>query len=274
MDKDIDKILNHLYAQRGFDFMGYNYSMLGRRIRKRIFETNTKDLKDYLNYLEKNPKELDNLIDNLTINVSGFFRNPLQFEYLSKRIIPKLVNEKIKDSESLRIWSCGCSKGEEPYSVAIMIQDYLEKDSIDLNYNIFASDIDQKAIKAAQDGIYDFDSIKNIKYRILKKYFVEDKKKFILDSSIKDTVNFSQHDLLDKDTYIPIDSIYGDFDIVFCCNVLIYFNLNYQKYIHERLYKSLKDKGFLVLGEAEIVSGDLIDKFKRINDYKIYMKSE
>ncbi|NQU54739.1 MAG: protein-glutamate O-methyltransferase CheR, partial [Bacteroidetes bacterium] len=144
------KILSLLNERRGFDFSGYRVQMLERRIQKRVYSTSSKNFDDYLEYLEQHPDELDNLIDVLTINVSNFFRNPLTFEYISKIIIPELFLAKAKENDnSLRIWSAGCSFGEEPYSMAIIINELLEKEETSILPVIFATDIDKKALLRA-----------------------------------------------------------------------------------------------------------------------------
>ncbi|MCK5822915.1 MAG: hypothetical protein KAG95_02865, partial [Bacteroidales bacterium] len=128
MESDIRDILNFIKNQRAYDFTGYQLSMLLRRIQKRLNATNNKNLDEYFEYLKSNPDETDNLIDVLTINVSRFFRDTLSFEYLSKLIIPKIITTKIQTNDNLRIWSAGCSYGEEPYSIAIIINEFLKKE--------------------------------------------------------------------------------------------------------------------------------------------------
>ncbi|MDA3955034.1 MAG: protein-glutamate O-methyltransferase CheR [Bacteroidales bacterium] len=268
------KILNLVKEQRNFDFTGSQESMLERRIQKRIHATNNKNIDDYFEYLNNNSAEIDNLIDVLTINVSRFFRNSLSFEYISSVIIPKLIFQKVQANEnSLRIWSAGCSYGEEPYSIAIIFNEFLNKEKISLKLNIFATDIDKKALKHAAAGKYDSVSIKNIKYALLDKYFTQKEDYFTISSEIKRMVQFSFFDLLDKNHHVPQESIFGDFDLVLCRNVLIYFNPEYQKNIFNKLYKSMNKDSYLVLGESEVPVEAFKKKFKRVNNItKIYRK--
>ncbi len=119
--------------KNNFDFTGYRYSVLKRRINKRLSVTNTNSFKEYYKFLIKNSSEIDALIDTLTINVSRFFRNPLVFDFISEKLIPPMIFEKIQtDEKYLRIWSAGCACGEEPYSLVIIFNEFLEKESIDL----------------------------------------------------------------------------------------------------------------------------------------------
>lgn len=275
MKTEIKNILDLLQEQRGFDFTGYRTAMLERRIQKRIYSTNSKNFDDYLEYLTRQPDELDNLIDVFTINVSRFFRNSLAFEYINKIIIPEVFLAKAKaHDDSIRIWSAGCSFGEEPYSVAILINEFLRKEKTSVNLNIFATDIDTKALKRASAGYYDLESIKKVKYGIYKKYFTKEGDRFKISPEIKKMVHFSFYDLLDKNHIVPPDSVFGGFDIVLCRNVLIYFDLDYQKIILNKLYKSLNQNGYLILGEAEIPLEGFNHKFRRENKCcKIYRKS-
>ncbi|MCF8298213.1 MAG: protein-glutamate O-methyltransferase CheR [Saprospiraceae bacterium] len=275
MEKQILKnTLKILKEQRGFDFSGYRQTMLFRRIQKRIYATKCRDLNEYYNYLENNTDEFDNLIDVLTINVSSFFRDSLPFEFISRIIIPELLSQIAAGNDNnLRVWSAGCSFGEEVYSIAILINEFLNKEDIKIKPNIFATDIDKKALIRAKDGVYNANSIEHVKYRILSKYFEKEKEQFKLSSEIKKMVHFSFYDLLDKNNSVPPDSIYGNFDIVLCRNVLIYFEFEYQKIIFDKLYRSLKPNGYLILGEAETPIEEFKHKFKRENNFsKIYKK--
>lgn len=270
----LKNILVTLNEHRGFDFSGYRQSMLFRRIQKRINSIGCEDLKDYFNYLSNHPDEFDNLIDVLTINVSSFFRDTLSFEFISKIIIPELFSRKTRENDSsLRIWSAGCSFGEEAYSIAILIEEFLEKEKLKIKPNIFATDIDKKALIRAQEGIYNLSCIEHLKYRILRKYFTNEDDQFRISSEIKNMVQFSFYDLLDKNSFVPPDSIYGNFNIVLCRNVLIYFDVETQNIIFNKLYRSLKPNGILILGEAETPVEEYKHKFKRENNFsKIYRK--
>ena len=192
MDKDLKHILNYLNEERGFDFSGYRTAMVERRVQQRFPSTKCKNYNDYLHYLQENPDETDNLIDFLTINVSRFFRDTLTFEYIADRVLPAIVYEKKKAADnSIRVWSAGCAKGEEPYSIAILIHELFEKEALKTNISIFATDIDGKILKEAQKAAYSFESIKSIKYRLLKKYFSPKGEAFQLMPVIRNLASFS-----------------------------------------------------------------------------------
>jgi len=143
-------IVNYLNQTRGFDFSGCRTSMIARRVNQRVSFTKCKDFREYFHYLKKYPEELENLIDVLTINVSCFFRDTLAFEYIAKKVLPTIISQKKRSSDnSLRVWSAGCSMGEEPYSVAILINELFKKEKLNFDVNIFATDIDGKALRKA-----------------------------------------------------------------------------------------------------------------------------
>ena len=272
------KIIDLLFEQSGYDFSGYRPSMIERRLHNRFRNTNMKSPEEYFNYIMQNPEELDHLVDAFTINVSSFFRNSLTYEYIRKFIIPELFHLKEQENENnLRIWSAGCSFGEEPYSISILLREFLKKDknTKEKDIKIFATDIDRKALMGAAKGAYNFDSVKNVKYGILREYFTTEGKQFLLDAEIKKTVQFSFYDLLDKNHLSPPESIFGGFDMVLCRNVLIYFEPEYQKGIFSKLLRSVKKNGYLVLGEAEVPGQDILHKFRHVNNCcKIYRKIE
>ncbi len=274
MEKTLKPILNHLNKERVFDFSGYRPSMLERRIGKRLTPTKCVDFPEYLKYLKKHPEELDELVDVLTINVSRFFRNTLAFEYIADRILPAIVSEK-KGSlgHSLRVWSAGCATGEEPYSIAILIRELQRKEKLDLTINIFATDIDERALKRARRALYPYESIKGMKYRLLKRYFEAKRKSFQLTPNIQGMVDFSAFDMINKKGYAPPESVFGNFDMIFCKNVLIYFPEKYQDRIFDKLYRALAKGGYLVLGRAEVPTREYQNRFRKVSaSCPIYQK--
>lgn len=275
-ERKLKSILNYLMEKRSFDFSGYHSEMLARRINLRLKATACKDFGSYLSYLKKDIDELDRLIDVITINVSRFFRDTLTFEIIADRILPALVREKARIGErSLRIWSAGCAMGEEPYSIAILIQELLEKEGLAMNLHIFATDIDKNVLKDAEKALYPLSGIEKIKYGLLIKYFTSEGASFRLRPEIKKLVTFSLYDMLDKKHGVPPESVFGNFDLALCRNLLIYFNPEYQNTIFEKLYNSLANRGYLILGEAETLSIKYRHHFERIIDFSpIYRKKQ
>ncbi len=272
--QSLNQILKVLKEQRGIDFSAYRKEMIERRLNKRIYNTKNRNTDNYLKYLNNNPDEVDKLIDVFTINVSRFFRNSLTFEFINKIVIPELYSSKNKNNNSsLRIWSAGCSFGEEPYSMAIMLKEFQRKEKTKFNLNIFATDIDKKALEKAKLGRYNIESIRKLKYAILLKYFTKGGDDYLIDKEIRRMVQFSYYDMLDNKRTVPSDSIFGGFDIVLCRNVLIYFNTDSQKIIFRKLFNSLNKDGYLIIGEAEVPVEGFRHKLRRENKFvKIYRK--
>ena len=154
MENTINQILTYLQEQRGFDFTGNRLLMIQRRISKRFSLTHTKNLKEYFKYILKNNAELDKLINVLTINVSSFFRDILVFKHLDLILNELVLKKQNTKDNSIRIWSAGCATGEEPYSVAIFLNEILQKSGFNPDTYIFASDIDTKTLKNGEKGIY------------------------------------------------------------------------------------------------------------------------
>ncbi len=274
MANDLACILNYLNEKHGFDFSGYCLSMVERRLRQRLSSIKCDSYSDYLSYLQENPDEIDNLLDALTINVSRFFRDTLTFEYIAGRVLPAIVYEKKKANDnSIRVWSAGCAMGEEPYSIAILIHELFENEAMKTNMSIFATDIDSKILKRAKKAAYPFESIKSVKYRLLKKYFTSEGETFQLMPTIRNLVSFSVYDILDKKSYAPPESVFGSFDMVLCRNVLIYFDKEHQDQIFDKLHHSMAKNGYLVLGEAEIPTINYQGRFRKVNECcHIYQK--
>jgi len=278
MKPEIFQILDLVKQQQNRDFFMYSETLLEKQILSRINETRTQDFLNYFEFLKKNVKEIENFINALTINFSRFFRNSFTFEYLGKVILPQIISQKVSSQSFvsvLRIWSAGCSYGEEPYSVAILVKEFFEKNpKLQIPVQIFATDINDNVIQKALKGEYSLDSIANVKYYLLSKYFSQKNGVFKINQSIKDMVKFSIFDITDKEQNVPIDCGQGEFDMILCRNVIIYFNPQYLSFIFDRLHKALDDKGFLILGSTECPDLSFRNKYFKENSHlcKVYQK--
>jgi len=268
MNTDYKRINDFLKEHRGFDFSGYCTPIVEERISQRITTTECCNYSSYFRFLQNNPDELDLLIGVLTINVSQFFRDTLTFDYIFHQILPALLFHKKNAHKnlSLRVWSSGCSMGEEPFSIAIMINELLEKEASKYDVRIFATDIDRHILKKAKKAVYSYESIEDIKYKLIEKYFTRNGKLFHLQKKIKEMVSFSVYDILSKNSFAPPESIFGAFDMVFCRNLLIYFNKEFQEMIFEKLYRSLAWNGYLILGQAEVPLAKYLHTLKKVSD--------
>ena len=274
MQKIYIEILTILKERENFDFEAYKKPMLVRRINNRIIQTYAESPEKYIEFLKHDNNESKELLNNFMINVSHFFRDPMLSEFLKSYVIPELVTQtNLTGQNTLRIWSAGCSRGEEAYTLAILLHEFFEKETKKISIDFFATDYDNTALNSAQNGRYTIESLGETKSKYIQKYFTQSEGKYEICSTIKSMVKFSEYNLIDKNSYVPSESIFGNFDLVLCRNVLIYFNENYQKLIFDKLYKSLSPNKILVLGEAEVPPQSFKEKFQRINDYcKIYRK--
>jgi len=269
----IKKIINHIKIKKNIDINGYEDKFVREQIEDRIIQIHAKSYSDYFNRIKTDAFELDKLTERLSNNTSRFFRKPLLFEYLYSVLLPELISAKGKEDDySLRIWSAGCSQGQEPYSVAILLNE-LPNGLENFNVNIFSSDVNNENLRKANSALYNFESIKNVKYGLLKKYFIQREEEFELATSVKEMVQFSKFDLLDLKHQSPPESIFGNFDIILCCNVLMYYKAGYKEIIFNKLYKNLTPGGYLILGESEELPEKYRDIFlKTFNQENIYKK--
>ncbi|PCI35915.1 MAG: chemotaxis protein CheR [Flavobacteriaceae bacterium] len=275
MKDSYSKILEVVSNEEYFDYSAYHLSMLKRRIDNRIIKTCTSTPEKYLKYLKTDKEEPKKLVNYFMINVSHFFRDTMSFELIRKIVIPKIVSQAIKSKQqSIRIWSAGCARGEEPYSVAILFKEYFEKEKINLKIDFFATDIDETALTSAEQGEYTLKSLNETKIKHVEKYFKKINGKYIICPSIKSMVHFSHYNLLDTNSYAPTESIFGNFDLVLCRNVLIYFNQSHQQRIIQKFYKALTPNGILCLGESETPVSNFRNHFYQISNFsKIYEKT-
>lgn len=209
-----------------------------------------KEENEYLRFLKESKTESDILLSSLNITFSQFFRNPLTFALLEQLILPRLLSKKTEGGE-IRIWSAGCATGQEAYSLAILLEELIAVSSRPIRYRIFATDIAEEALHTAKAGSYDEGAVANLKWSHLKKYFSRVGEVFTVNEAIKEKIDFSVFNLLDSETLNPPGSIFGDFDIICCCNLLFYYQMAVRRQIVRKLKRSLAEAGFLITGEAE-----------------------
>jgi two-component system, chemotaxis family, CheB/CheR fusion protein len=246
VETDLKKIVMMLRASFGVDFTHYRDTTIDRRITRRMVITKTENMKAYVEYLQKHPSELQLLFDDLLIGVTSFFRESETFSVLKEKVFPELVKKK-GSNESIRVWIPGCSSGEEVYSFAITIQEFLEEKAMpEFRVQIFGTDANEKNIEKSRQGIYPKTIEDNVSEERLKRFFTFSEGKYRITKSIRDMCIFAKQD-------ITTDPPFSNIDIIMCRNVLIYFDA----YLHERVlhifHYALKANGFLVLGESESV---------------------
>lgn len=249
ISEEIVRLMSEKYA---IEISMFSDAFLENTIGSRITSTNSKTPDQYLKTLSNYRDEADILSTSLTNSYSAFYRNPLTFSLLSQFVLPKIIHEKEKNNDSeIRIWSAGCASGQEAYSLAILADDLISKTKGSVKYRIFATDILPAELKAAAEGTYNSDDILNLPFRYVSKYFSKSGDSFMVNNMLKEYIEFSQYDLLDWHSSAPPASIFGDFDLVMCSNLLFYYRPDFQKIILDKFRHSIRENGFLVTGEAE-----------------------
>lgn len=276
MNADISCILSYLYNDRGINPREYQWSGIERIIKTRLSEQGISRAQDYINVLETDPEEWQTLISRLTIHVSEFFRNPVTFEVLAEIVLPALMTRKLKTPcPCIRVWSSGCACGEEAFSMAILLKDFFKTTNHCFDVRIFATDINRSVLKKAGKGTFDTEQLENVKLKHLNRYFTRNSGRYQLDPSILDMVSFSYYDILDTRTYVPPESVFGNFDLVLCRNLLIYFQQESRTRIFDKLFRALASGAYLVLGEAESLPEQYHPRFSReLGKVHIYQKHQ
>ena len=265
------EIFSLLYQRSGIDFTYYKQSTVRRRIARRMGISKKDKLKDYLDFLGSNTTEQDSLFQDMLIPVTSFFRNSESFDAVSERILPILLKDR-STNDPFRLWVAGCSTGEEAFSFAILLHEFLEKHSKKLNYTrvpiqIFASDVSEIAIKKARKGIFTQAAVENISKERLKKYFHKSSSdNYLVNQQIRDMCVFAPHNFLK-------DPPFSKMDLISCRNVLIYMDNFLQKKALTTFHYSLKPNGYLLLGKSESASAasglfNTLDKHHKIYEPK------
>jgi len=265
----LDLLLEKVYREAGYNFRYYKRGTVIRRLERRLHATGAKTYLDYLRFLDTHPEEYQKLADDLTIKVSEFFRSPHVFQQVVRLVLPELMLHKQSRGErELRFWSSACARGEEPYSIAIMLAEFLGKQRQDFNISVYATDISQQALNTAEIGIYPPKEVEGILGPTTENYFTHHSRGYLVKNGIRQMLRFSYFDLT-SDRRQP----FADVDCIFCCNILIYLQEQLQEKVLSMLYDSLATPGYLILGEAETLTNNLNGKLECLDSKaKIYRK--
>jgi len=258
----------------GMDYSVYDDAFIKQSVHNRMTELSLGCLEDYLVILQENQDEKSVLSKSLSNVYSEFFRNPLVFSILDQIVFPMLLRRAEKDNRNeIRIWSAGCAGGQEPYSLAMLLAGYLIFENKQFRIKIFATDRSENEIKNALTGKYSQSYISKVPYEKVSNYFLRSGDDVQVSDKIKRMVDFSVYDLLDTAYNTPPESIYGGFDLVMCCNVLLYYKKNVQIDILKKLTKSMNSYSFLVTGESEAALVEKYAGLSKITDYApVYLR--
>ena len=252
-DAEFSAIIERLRNLRQFDLGQYKDRCVRRRIAKRLRACKVADIATYLKRLDIDRNELDTLLATISIHVSQFFRNPDTFRIIEQKILPSLCRQaRTAGCNKLTLWSAGCATGEEPYSLALMVDD-LSAD--DLEVRVLATDMSEPVLETARTGIFDISRMKEVPSAVRDKYFRMQGHRYRLIEPVRNLVAFRQHNLMN-------DRGYPAAELILCRNVLIYFSRSEQEKILLRFAAALPPDGVLILGRSEIIPGEIRHYFK------------
>lgn len=267
-DNSMQKIFLLLRDQTGHDFSHYKPSSIDRRITRRMTLHNLDNIEEYIKLLQISSNEVESLFRDLLIGVTNFFRDLQAFKSLEDKAIPKLFEGK-PSASVIRAWSCGCSSGEEPYSLAILLQEHIEKLQIPYMVQVFATDIDVRAIAKARAGLYPITIAADITPQRLEKFFTlePDGKHYRIVKKIRDMIIFSEQDVIK-------DPPFSNLDLISCRNLLIYMGSVLQKKVIPLFHYALNARGILFLGTSEGI-GEFNNLFTSLDEKsKLYQCNE
>lgn len=255
-DKGLSRLLKQILIERGIDLSQYRSSFLERRLRIRLGKLGIDSYDGYGLFLSRHREEYENLLQILSINVTEFFRDPKTFEGFQSTILPLLTRQSL--GRRLRIWSAGCASGEEPYSIAIVIAEFLQKEWEKWKIDILATDVDMKALERAGAGRYPRAALQKISEERKRRFFREGDGSYDVIPSLRSWVRFERKDLLDCR---PLSGL----DVIFCRNVLIYLDIPMQIKLFHTFHDSLQEGGYLILGNLEIMLREGLSLFRPVD---------
>ncbi len=237
-------LLEYLRSARGFDFSSYKPTTLTRRIARRLQAVGASNHRDYIDYLEVHPDEFTALFNTILINVTSFFRDAQAWDYLRRDVVPMIIAGEGEEA-AIRVWSAGCSSGEEAYSLAMAFSEALGPDAFRRRVKIYATDIDEEALTQARQGRYPPKDLEPVSEDQREEYFEKDGLNYVVKAELRRSIVFGRHDLV-RDA--PISHM----DLLVCRNTLMYFNAETQAQVLNRFHFALADNGYLFLGKAEM----------------------
>ena len=262
-DEAFRQIREFIYQQCGIFFPDNKKYLLEGRLGKRLQFLNLSDFEAYLQFLKYGTKRMDEIrffFEAITINETFFFRNEPQFEAFEQTLVPSVLASRGSNTGKLRIWSAASSSGEEAYTLAMLFLERIKPRYPGLDIEIVGTDINQAVVETARKGVYRDYSIRNMPKYFLDKYFVTEDSRYHLRDEVKRLVRFENLNLYDRSRM----KVMTNFDIIYCCNVLIYFDAQSKIQVVSNLYDSLRRGGFLFIGYAESLHG-ISTAFKLIN---------
>lgn len=247
-----EPVVDSLLQAVGCDVSRFDESFLAKTIAKRIAAVGAADAAAYQRRLADDRREAETLRDSLLVSHSEFFREPLAFALLETLVLPALVRQKKQAGQSeIRVWSAGCAAGQEAYSVAILLDAMAVAREAGIVPRIFATDLAEANVAAARRGVYHAGAMQNVRLGHLNGCFTREGDQYAVASRLRGQVDFSVYDLLDARTTCPPACIFGDFDLVLCSNVMLYYRRESRQVMLGKVARNLRPGGYFVTGGAE-----------------------
>lgn len=236
----------------GQDILRFEPGFIRSTVSRRQLANGFKDIEHYSAFLSVDSGERAALLSGLLDTYTTFFRNPLTFSYLDQILLPQLISRNAQPKgRTIRIWSAGCSTGQEAYSLAMLLLETIARTGSDCSFRIFATDISLPSLKTARQGKYEPEAVKDLSLRLLEKYFIQHGNHFIISDELKQYIDFTEYNLLNPNSVCPPACIYGDLDMALCSNVLFYYREDIQRSVLSKLHRCLSPDGFLVTDSTE-----------------------
>lgn len=266
---DANRLVERISHVCQIDLSNYRLSYVERRVAARMRVLRLRSYRQYCQHLDDEPGERALLLDTLTINVTDFFRDASVYRFLSQQVLPELIDRKRRSRNRLiRVWSAGCSTGEEPYSLAMALMEGIGRHGEEVHFSVVGTDLDVKALEVAKQAEYPITRASHIPKTLQAKYLEFTGDRFKIRPKVSKHVRFRPLDLFSGR---PV----GMVDLILCRNVFIYFNKDQQEKILDKFWSSLTKGGYLVLGKSEKMPSSMAGKFESIQGReRVYRKTD
>ena len=271
-DSEFKDLVDIIYENTRIKMGEHKRALIASRLNKRLREHKLETFSEYIKFLKSDAaaSEIVDFVNAVTTNKTDFFRENKHFEFMKTSFLPNWEKENASGkNKTLRIWSAGCSTGEEPYTIIMTLFEYFGKKIDQYDIKVLGTDLDTNVVNHAQNGIYKEETVRDIEKSILRKYFLQgsgqNEGKYRVKDELKKYLSLKQLNFKDKNF-----NINSKFDIIFCRNVIIYFDKDFQKELFTHFHNYLKDGAYVFIGHSETLFG-VSEKFKYVSS-NIYNK--
>jgi chemotaxis protein methyltransferase CheR len=263
-DSDFERFREIINRESGIHFSDTNRSILDSRLRERLRTLEFGTIEDYYRLILRSPEELKTLLDSVTTNLTRFFRNQAHFAALEHDVFPDILRKKKASGDrQIRIWSAGCSTGEEPYSVAMLLSKLV---GVGTSFEIVASDLSLKSLMTAREGYYPETRMNGVSDQYTQRFFRKNGDGYVITDDLKGKIRFDYHNL-------KFDSGLENLDLILCRNVIIYFDDDAKRAVIEKFWNAMSDHSYLFIGHSESLFGmNTRFKFMKTDRATFYVK--